>query len=59
MDKNKTSFEKWYSAWEENIRGRPAEEPNMSLEEWNKMSPKEKIAFIRKNRGSKESVNNE
>ena len=57
MDKKKTSFVEWYMAWEENIKGKPADEPNISLEEWNKMSPKEKTAFIRKNRSSLGSTN--
>lgn len=46
----KSSIEKWYERWEENIKGKPREKADISREEWDKLSPKEKVIFIRKRR---------
>lgn len=52
MGKKKTSFVDWFERWEENIKGVPTKKSKMPLEEWEKLSPKEKMAVIRKNRSS-------
>ena len=43
----------WFERWEENIKGHPKEDPGITMEEWNNMTPKEKIKFIRERRKNK------
>ena len=53
MSKKKdNSMVEWFERWEENIKGHPKKKAKISSEEWDKLSPKEKMAFIRKNRSS-------
>ena len=54
-------MEKYLKFWTENMRKQlgmsPKEDPNITEEEWNKMSPREKVRFIRDRREDKNEHN--